>query len=145
KHPYVLYGVVNMSDLLTRIRAGEFDQPQEQKKEDAASILARIRAGEFDMPVTEPSPSPAAEKIKNAFVRQFSSGFLPKLYFGSLSEIPAVTQFSSSFFPALYSGSPKITEALFKSGMLSEPKTTGNERLDKILQKTGYFTGEVLQ
>ena len=49
-------GVINVSDLLTRIRAGEFDQLQEQKKEDAASILARIRAGEFDMPVAEPSP-----------------------------------------------------------------------------------------
>src|SRR5690606_32821538 len=58
---------------------------------------------------------------------------------------PPVTQFTSGFFPGLYFGSPEITKALFESGLIPEPKTTGNERLDKILQKTGYFTGEVLQ
>ena len=60
-----------------------------------------------------------------------------------LKETPAVSQFASGFYPGIYFGSPEITEALLE--VLPEPKTTGNERLDKILQKTGYFTGEVLQ
>src|SRR5690606_4306482 len=59
------------------------------------------------------------------------------------SKTPAFIQFASGFYPGLSFGSPEITEALSK--VLPEPKTTGNERLDKILQKTGYFTGEVLQ
>ena len=189
-----------MSDLLTRIRAGEFDQPQEQKKEDAASILARIRAGEFDTPVAEPSPvtkqipelkedelarlqeggtilgptakpradyfeqqrtaqtteRPAAGKIKNALSWLWGPTAIPKIVEGvspvmkpaaekvvELKETPAVSQLASGFYPGIYFGSPEITEAL--SEVLPEPKTTGNERLDKMLQKTGYFTGEVLQ
>ncbi len=64
-----------MSDLLTRIRAGEFDQPQEQKKEDAASILARIRAGEFDTPVAEPSPvTKQIPELKEDELARFQEG-----------------------------------------------------------------------